>query len=116
MGDGQRRTAEQKPVRTELPIKLARRKHQLGTDADSPVTHTLMTGPDGSGAIGARRFPRGCNHQLLQSMILSAKSTTERGILTPSLSAVCRLITNSNLIGCSTGMSSGFAPFRILST
>jgi Helix-turn-helix domain len=53
---------------------------------------------------------------ILQSMILSARSTTERGILTPSFSAVCRLITNSNLIGCSTGMSSGFVPFRILST
>ena len=51
-----------------------------------------------------------------QSMILSAKSTTDRGILMPSFSAVCRLMTNSNLIGCSTGMSAGLAPFKILST
>jgi hypothetical protein len=28
----------------------------------------------------------------------------------PSALAVLRLITNSNLVGCSTGMSAGFAP------
>src|SRR5262249_39540219 len=30
--------------------------------------------------------------------------------------AVFRLITNSNFVGCSTGNSTGFTPFRILST
>jgi hypothetical protein len=33
----------------------------------------------------------------------------------PSAFAVVRLITRSNLVGCSTGMSPGFAPRRILS-
>src|SRR6516225_12196100 len=36
------------------------------------------------------------------------------GIAKPSLFAVLRLITNSNLVGCRTGNSAGFAPFRIL--
>ena len=30
--------------------------------------------------------------------------------------AVLLLITNSNVVGCSTGRSPGFAPFKILST
>jgi len=34
----------------------------------------------------------------------------------PRSFAVFRLITNSNLVGCSTGKSPGFAPLRILST
>src|SRR5262245_57116866 len=34
----------------------------------------------------------------------------------PSAFAVVRLMTRSYLVGCSTGMSAGFAPRRILST
>ena len=34
----------------------------------------------------------------------------------PSCFAVFKFTTNSNFIGCSTGMSAGFLPFRILST
>ena len=34
----------------------------------------------------------------------------------PSALAVLRLITRSNLVGCSTGRSAGFEPRRILST
>src|SRR5713101_3580648 len=34
----------------------------------------------------------------------------------PRAFAVLRLITSSNLMGCSTGRSAGVAPFRILST
>jgi hypothetical protein len=36
--------------------------------------------------------------------------------LRPRAFAVLRLITSSNLVGCSTGRSAGFAPFGILST
>src|SRR5262249_13697247 len=38
------------------------------------------------------------------------------GIVSPSTLAVVRLMTRSNLVGCSTGMSPGFVPRRILST
>ncbi len=35
------------------------------------------------------------------------------GISRPSVFAVLRLITNSNLVGCMTGRSAGFAPLRM---
>src|SRR5215813_690592 len=47
---------------------------------------------------------------------LSARASTAGGIVRPICFAVFRLITNSNFVGCSTGSSAGFAPFRILST
>jgi len=48
--------------------------------------------------------------------ISSARSSKDWGIVRPSALAVVRLITNSNLVGCSMGRSAGFAPLRILST
>ena len=47
---------------------------------------------------------------------LSAFVSVHCGIVRPICLAVLRLITNSNLIGCSTGMSAGLVPLRILST
>src|SRR5215467_12583591 len=47
---------------------------------------------------------------------LSALASTVGGIVKPICLAVFRLIANSNLFGCSTGISAGFLPFRILST
>jgi hypothetical protein len=51
--------------------------------------------------------------------ILVPRATRARikgGIVKPSAFAVLRLMTSSNLVGCWTGRSAGFAPFRILST
>src|SRR5215831_2639082 len=50
------------------------------------------------------------------SMIWSARPSTDGGIVRPRACAVLRLITNSNVVGCSIGRSAGLAPFRILST
>src|SRR6058998_2765920 len=50
------------------------------------------------------------------SMSWSARPSTDGGIVSPSAFAVLRLITNSNLVGCSTGRSPDLAPVRILST
>src|ERR1044071_6880941 len=47
---------------------------------------------------------------------LSALASTFGGIVRPICLAAFRLITNSNLVGCSTGRSAGLAPFKILST
>ena len=47
---------------------------------------------------------------------LSARTSTAGGIVSPSALAVRRFTTSSNLVGCSTGMSAGFAPLRIRST
>jgi len=46
----------------------------------------------------------------------SARSNRDCGIVSPSDAAVFRLMTSSNLAGCSTGMSPGLAPRKILST
>src|SRR5262249_38450025 len=50
------------------------------------------------------------------SITSSARASTVAGTARPSALAVTRLMTKSNLVGCSTGMSAGFAPRRILST
>ena len=47
---------------------------------------------------------------------LSARYSTDCGIVKPICLAVFRLITNSNFVGASTGRSAGFVPLRILST
>src|SRR5262244_1079740 len=49
-------------------------------------------------------------------MTSSARLSRDGGIVRPSALAVLALITSSNFVGCSTGRSAGFAPFRILST
>jgi len=49
-------------------------------------------------------------------MISSARTKNDWGIVSPSALAVLRLITRSNLVGCSMGRSAGLAPLRILST
>src|SRR5215472_386248 len=50
------------------------------------------------------------------SITSSARAISVDGIVRPRTLAVVRLRTRSNLVGCSTGMSPGFAPRRILST
>jgi hypothetical protein len=52
----------------------------------------------------------------LHSITSSARASSVGGISRPSALAVIRLMTRSNLVGCSTGRSAGFAPRRILST
>src|SRR6476661_4389292 len=50
------------------------------------------------------------------SITSSARPSSVGGISSPRALAVLRLITSSKWIGCSTGRSAGWAPFRILST
>jgi hypothetical protein len=47
---------------------------------------------------------------------LSALTSTFGGIVRPICLAAFRLTMNSNFVGCSTGMSAGLAPFKILCT
>src|SRR5262249_9764782 len=46
----------------------------------------------------------------------SARSRNASGIVRPRTLAVVRLMVRSNLVTCSTGISAGFAPRKILST
>src|SRR5207248_1187110 len=52
----------------------------------------------------------------LYSITSSARASNVGGTVRPSALAVLRLITSSNLVGCSTGRSEGLVPLRILST
>src|SRR5262245_1847669 len=52
----------------------------------------------------------------LHSITSSARSRNDSGMVRPSVFAVVRLMTRSNLVGCWTGMSAGLAPSKILST
>ena len=52
----------------------------------------------------------------VHSITSSAIASTPGGMVRPSALAVCRLMTSSNLVGCSTGRSPACAPRRILST
>jgi hypothetical protein len=49
------------------------------------------------------------------SIISSARNRNDSGIVMPIALAVVTLITSSNFVGCSTGISPGFAPRRTLS-
>src|SRR5262249_26534155 len=49
------------------------------------------------------------------SITSSASASSVGGMVRPSALAVLRLMTSSNLVTCSTGMSAGFAPRKILS-
>jgi hypothetical protein len=50
------------------------------------------------------------------SITSSARTSSVEGMSMPSALAVIKLMTNSNLVGCSTGRSEGFDPRKILST
>jgi hypothetical protein len=50
------------------------------------------------------------------SITSTACASSVGGTVRPSALAVFMLITNSNLVGCSTGRSEGLVPLRILST
>src|ERR1039458_4951737 len=54
--------------------------------------------------------------QHLYSITSSARAISVGGTVTPIVFAVLRLITRLNLVGCSTGISAGFSPRKILST
>src|SRR5215471_15002511 len=51
----------------------------------------------------------------LHSITSSARASSIGGIVRPSALAVIRFTTRSNLVGCSTGISPGFVPRKILS-
>jgi hypothetical protein len=54
-----------------------------------------------------------CSKQQPYSISSSASNCRELGTSIPNALAVCRLMTNSNLVDCMTGSSAGFAPLRI---
>ena len=58
---------------------------------------------------GPTRSPRSWTY----SITSSARASSVAGTSSPSALAVGRLMTSSNLVGCSTGRSAGFSPLRM---
>src|SRR5258705_506260 len=65
---------------------------------------------------GERTTEKGHELTPLHSITSSARASSDGGKMRPSALAVVRLMMRSNLVGCSTGISAGVAPRRILST
>src|SRR5262245_16550635 len=62
------------------------------------------------------RCSNGVRRKPVYSITSSARNMIDGGICTPRAFAVAKLITNSNLLGWSTGSSDGLAPFKSLPT
>src|SRR5262249_29725242 len=87
--------------------------------------HKGANAPHALGLLRARRErPRNCyaaeqRHELApvtHSITSSARPSSVGGMVRPIALAVVKLMASSNLVGCSTEISPGFAPRKILST
>src|ERR1700730_15199296 len=107
-----------------LPGKLLKKwrpddRRQRNQHADPPHAIALLAAPRArpkQRRRGRRTAQERDELAALHSITLSARTRIESGTVRPSAFAVLRLMTNSNLVGCSTGRSAGLAPLRILST
>ena len=75
-----------------------------------PIADIKRTGCDVRFVPLATNAPQ---QMMRYSITSSAIASTPDGIARPSVLAVLRLITNSNLVGCMTGRSAGFSPLRM---
>src|SRR5215216_5133810 len=92
--------------------------HAIAVYASQPLSPTLATKQDATPYLG-RTFTGwiapACGwrtYSITSSAVLSRVDGTVR----PRALAVLRLRTNSNFVGCITGISAGFAPLRIWPT
>src|SRR5579872_4821682 len=101
-----------------------RRTVDLGHSSDGPSWIDLA---ENRVTITESRFAVGLNRLLQQNLPIAelppphsitslARASNVGGIARPSDLALLRLMTNSNLVGSSTGRSAGFTPARICST
>jgi hypothetical protein len=93
-----------------LPLRIVRGKALQ--QSDPPHALALLRArrerPDGR-ARGEQREEGAAIHSITSSTVASRVGGTSR----PSAFAVLRLMTNSNLVGCMTGRSTGFSPLRM---
>ena len=78
-------------------------------------TGSLVMQGNAAGPAARRRSEEGLSGNLI-TRLPDPPGPAATGIVSPSAFAVLRLITSSNLVGCSTGRSAGLAPLRIRST
>src|SRR6516165_11251803 len=103
----------------DVPMKRQASLGCVGSTDCAKSNPIVVTSPmDGSHSLLIRsqqfgtQMPQG-GHPPHHSITSSASESELSEIVTPSDLAVLRLITVSNLVGCSTGRSAGFAPLRI---
>src|SRR5262249_9163973 len=113
-----------------LPFDIANLTQSLAECVDSGRRFTWRSAAEESDhwhrrLLRARRERPSCSRAAEQcdelaaaahSITSSARAKNVSGIVRPSALMVVRLMTSSNLVGCSTGRSAGFVPLRILST
>src|SRR6266446_5499892 len=79
----------------------------VATQHSLPSGRYSLLGPD------FHRLDRTSFSWRTHSITSSARANNLSGIWRPRASAVLRLRTSSNLVGCTTGRSAGFSPLRI---
>src|SRR5262249_46552021 len=80
---------------------------------ESDHRHRRLLRARREGPSGRRAAEQADERAPPHSITSSASASSLGGISRPSVFVVLRLITNSNLVGCSTGRSEGLAPLRI---
>ena len=100
-------------------IGLRLRLVGCGVHQHADLPHSLLRASGELPRNGRRRRAAEQRDELApphHSITSSARRRRDSGIDSPIALAVVRLMTRSNLVGCSTGRSAGFAPRKILST
>src|SRR5262249_44914557 len=87
-----------------------RRAHAKETDSRQLARLLRARRERPRGRAAEQRDERAPSH----SITSSARASSVGGTSMPSARAVGRLMTKSNLVGCTTGRSAGLAPLRIL--
>jgi hypothetical protein len=108
---------------------IDRRRHPLprGVPSGPPLARAGWSSESTSLPSGSQRMAQSTRRAAIlaggslvglfaHGITLSARWSSASGIVMPSAFAALRLITSSYCVACSTGISAGFAPFRILST
>src|SRR5215831_7223349 len=85
-------------------------------DYDAYTPHPRLRPCHNRAACDSRAAEQSDELAAPHSITSSARASSVGGMVRRSASAVSRLTMKSNLVGCSTGMSAGLVPRRILST
>src|SRR5215831_11617610 len=93
--------------------------HAIAVYASQPLSpvatqHSLPSGSYSLLGPDLHRLDRTSFAWRTHSITSSASASSLSGTVRPSALAVLRLTVSSNLVGCITGNSAGFAPLRIL--
>src|SRR3989304_5572382 len=100
------------PAAREVPIVVDRVEVLGSRDLLHHPRHRQLQGEARQRLPLFHLFPAALAHRITSS----ARISTDWGSVRPRALAVVRLMTSWYRVGCSTGKSAGFAPFRILST